>query len=176
MSFFLYLQDGDGKTVETKTIVLWNHEAYACNGGKASKTFEVEWNGDLKSATLYLDLDPELPPFFDCATKVIVNGFEYDPRQNGDPCDKMVFDITDALRQGRNEVTFEFTPWATGDIFRCGYAYGYVTVQAEEIVKAEPPKPPEEEEFWKYLPWMIGGVFAIAGLGVVGYLISSLKK
>ena len=157
--------------METKNVILWNHEPYY--EPPARKAFEVEWSGNLTSATLYLDLDPELPPYYGCATKIVVNGFEYSPRDYGDPCDVMVVDITDAIKQGVNQVEFYYNTLYQVAGTKWGMAYGYVTVQAEEIHKFEPTTP---TSLWDVLPWMIGGVFVIGVLGVFAYFISQMPR
>jgi len=158
--------------VKTISKVIWNHEPYY--ESPARKSVDIEWMGNLYHATFYMDVDPAYPGIgVGCVSKLVVNGVEYPASANGDPCNVMTFDVTDAIVKGRNLFEFYFNRgWLPSGV-QSGGVYAYLTLEVDEIVKIEPA--PEEGGVWQYLPWIIIGVMAIAGLGAAAVIIRSLR-
>lgn len=165
----------------TAEVVVWDNEPYY--ESPAIKDVAIKWkNATLRSATFFLDVDIAGPciPFYGCigeVKKIWVNSFPYNPKDYGDPRDKMEIDITDAIKNGLNRFKFEHIASHIPGVVSGYNVYGVVTLELEQTGEEPPEVSVEERKPAGFDPMMIVySIIAIAGIGVVAFLISSLKK
>lgn len=121
------------------TIVLWNHEPYY--GSPASRSFSVNWDGELIRADLTVDVDPYAPgwPLFGgCVNRIVVNGTEVS--FVGDKCNVMTADLKTIIRKGGNVIEIYHNANPIPGI-QSGGIYGYLVVESVGQVSGDVSPP-----------------------------------
>lgn len=159
----------------TYRVYFWNNESVGYS--PAIREVSVDWVGDILSAVLHVKVEPCGWWGEKCHLRKVI--FNEVTIWEGDTTEDVVLNIEQLIQKGINKLRLDYdtsyvvcvvTPWSG-----CTHATAYmeISVSGGSVVTKPPPTIPGG---WNMVSWIVIGVLAIGGLGVVAYFLSQLPK